>query len=163
MGDLNFTPRTWSGMVTGAQMNTDIRDSLEELQAPWVDYAAVWTGVSSNPAIGNGTIDASYHRVGKTVSFLIKVTMGSSTTYGSGQWRITLPFPAAITRWRVPVDLLAAGSAYAGTAVASTTTYLGLNVPPLTGGNADRAVTSAVPATWVSGDSFTVAGTYETA
>lgn len=165
MGDLNTTPRTWTAaeIVTAAMLNAEVRDALTQLQAPWVDYTAAWTAATTNPAIGNGTIDASYHRVGKTVSFLVKVTMGSTTTYGSGQWRIALPFAAAMTRWRVPADLNVSGGSYLVSGIASNTAYLALLAPSTTAGNADRSVSPTVPAAWSAGDSFTVAGTYETA
>ena len=163
MGDLNTTPRTWvAGEIpTAAQFNTELRDALAALQAPWVDYAAAWTASSSNPAIGNGTIDASYHRIGKTVDFLVKITMGSTTTYGSGGWRISLPFTAVTTRWRARLDVVAANSSYSGTAMAGTGTYVSLWVPPTTPGNPDRAVTGTVPGTFTTGDMVTVVGRYE--
>jgi hypothetical protein len=132
------------------------------MQAAWTDYAAAWTAVTTNPAIGNGTIDASYHRIGKTVHFVVKVTMGSTTTLGSGQWRISLPFTAAQTRWRAQLDMQCAASPYGWTAVATSSTVLGLTAAPTTAGNSDRSVSSTVPGTWTTGDTFTITGTYET-
>src|SRR5689334_17734691 len=121
MGDLNTTPRTWtaSEIVTAAMLNEEIRDALAAIQAPWTDYACAWTAVTSNPVIGNGTIDASYHRIGKTVWFTVKITMGSTTTYGAGQWRVSLPFPGLANRWRATLDMQCAGSPYGWTAVAT--------------------------------------------
>lgn len=61
----------------------------------WEAYAPTWAGSVSNPAIGNGTITASFMKIGETVFVRIRVVMGSTTTFGSGVWSFSLPSTAA--------------------------------------------------------------------
>jgi hypothetical protein len=59
------------------------------------DHTATWTAVTSNPAIGDGAITGRYMRVGDWVEGQIRIVMGSTTTYGSGTYRLTVPLSAA--------------------------------------------------------------------
>lgn len=52
-----------------------------------------WKGDSVDPAIGNGTLTANYQRQGNQVTINIDLTAGTTTTFGTGQWYFTLPFP----------------------------------------------------------------------
>lgn len=61
----------------------------------WKSYTPTWTGAGGNPAIGNGTMSGRYTRVGKTVIVSVNISMGSTTTYGSGAYSWSLPFAAA--------------------------------------------------------------------
>lgn len=90
---LNSTPRTWvaAETVTAALMNTEARDALTGIQAAWDSYTPTWTAVTTNPVLGNGTLTGAWLRIGKTFRFRISLTMGSSTTYGTGPWRFALP------------------------------------------------------------------------
>jgi hypothetical protein len=56
-----------------------------------------WTAATTNPAIEDGTIQARYIQLGPKVSYYGKILMGSTTTYGSGEWRLSLPVEAATT------------------------------------------------------------------
>lgn len=59
----------------------------------WSTYTPTWTAVS-NPAIGNGTRPGRYTRKGRSVEVSGKIIMGSTTTYGSGQYVVGLPVQA---------------------------------------------------------------------
>ena len=41
--------------------------------------------------LGNGTLVGEYIRQGNKVTVWINLTMGSTTTYGTGSWEFTLP------------------------------------------------------------------------
>lgn len=56
-----------------------------------------WEGATTDPAIGNGTINAIYYLLGERVLVSIYVTMGATTTYGSGEWTFDLPIEADVT------------------------------------------------------------------
>ena len=60
----------------------------------WQSYTVSWTAESTNPAIGNGTLAGRYVQIGKTVICSIALIMGSTTTYGSGNWKFSLPVTA---------------------------------------------------------------------
>src|SRR5687768_15550898 len=57
----------------------------------WQSYTPVWTAASTQPAIGNGSLNGRYTRIGKTVIGWLNLTFGSTTTPGTGQWFFTPP------------------------------------------------------------------------
>ena len=62
----------------------------------YVDEAHVITptwGASTAPVIGNGSLFGRFSRHGKNVTLTIALTMGSTTTYGTGNWYFDLPAP----------------------------------------------------------------------
>lgn len=69
-------------------------DPLEALTGAWTDYTPTWTAASSNPAIGNGTLAGRYMQAGKLVITTGRILAGSTTTFGSGLWKISLPVNA---------------------------------------------------------------------
>lgn len=73
-------------------------DAYENLTGAWTDYSGSlqWTA-SVNPAIGNGTIDAKYMQTGRLVIYRGRIIMGSTTTFGSGSWLVSLPVNCAVT------------------------------------------------------------------
>jgi len=58
---------------------------------PWSTYTPTWTGSTTNPAIGNGTLVGRYRRHGTTLHLRISVIPGSTTTFGSGVYTLGLP------------------------------------------------------------------------
>lgn len=130
----------------------------------WTSYTPTWQGSTTNPVLGNGTLVGSFARIGKTVHYRIVLTMGSTTTYGSGSWSLLLPSLPVVSRQRHTTDLLdsSAGGPWSGSAVLSGG-RITLFVPGATAGVADRAVTPTIPFTFAVGDVITVTGTYEEA
>src|SRR5262245_32215669 len=51
-----------------------------------VSYTPIWTGTTTNPTLGNGTLTGSYIRVSKIVHYRIDLTVGSTTTPATGIW-----------------------------------------------------------------------------
>lgn len=125
-------------------------------------YTPTWTGSGSNPAIGNGTLTGSYLRLGDMVFFTINVTAGSTTTFGSGSYSLSLPITAAATfKWALTVDLLDAGTQhYSGVAFvnASGTTTAEILVMSNTFGPGNWQHNS--PFTFGNGDSIIISGFY---
>jgi hypothetical protein len=134
-------------------------DALE-----WTTYTPAWTASTTNPDIGNGTITGRYKAIGKTVFVSVKINMGATTTYGTGQWRVSLPVDAfSASSAILPTVFLDNGNSwFQGT---SYTEYGGATsyVVPVW----NRGSTGSVPAdyltpfTWDSTDSFSFAGSYE--
>lgn len=90
---LNTTPRTWvtSEVVTAAFMNTEIRDAFTGIQAAYTSFTPAWTASTTNPVLGNGTLTGKYTRTGKDVEARIVLVMGSTTTFGAGSYRLSMP------------------------------------------------------------------------
>lgn len=131
----------------GSAIDTSIGTGL----LAWQAYTPTLTGWG----VGNGTWDARYCKMGKTVSIAITFTAGSTTTYGTG---FTFSLPAGMTA--------RAAAGYIGTsAVASSVNATGIVTLPTTttvrvfvndSGNpyaraANITSTGSVPGVWSSG------------
>ena len=132
--------------------------------APWLSYTPSWTSSGTAPALGNGTITGKYKQIGKTVFVRVHLSLGSTSTTGTGNWRFTLPITAASSDGVVmPATFLDNGTNwYTGT---MTCAYDGSAsyVVPLTSASPSGAVTASVPFTWATTDALTFNGSYEAA
>lgn len=138
----------------------------------WTTYTPTWTGAGGNPAIGNGTLAGRYARIGRTIFFTIVVTMGSTTTYGTGAWSLTLPVnKSGSAPARDPIgtaEALDAGTnAYLGNAISFSTTTVDVVVSRTAGGAGtyatEQQVASNIPHTWANTDVLSIHGSYEAA
>jgi hypothetical protein len=167
MGVYSGTPRTWTAgeTVTAALMNSDTRDPIKALSDAYTAYTPTWTAASTNPVIGNGSITGAYTRVGKFISFRVAITMGSTTTSGTGQWRLTLPVTARSELWGFFVTARddSVPARYAVYASWSSSGYVEFYAPATTAGNADRTITGTSPFTWAQNDNLFIHGEYEAA
>lgn len=59
--------------------------------APWAAYTPSWTSSGSAPSLGNGTIVGGFRREGTTLHVRGKLNVGSTSTVGTGDLRISLP------------------------------------------------------------------------
>jgi hypothetical protein len=57
----------------------------------WTDYTPAWTSSGTAPALGNGTIEGRYLHIGDMVMARFLLTIGSTSTNGSGDYRISMP------------------------------------------------------------------------
>ena len=151
-------------IFTAAAINGALNDIVDP---GWVTYTPAWTATSGNPAIGNGTISGRYRRVASPVGDMVEaeviLTMGGSTTYGTGAWRISLP----VTAHAAAVTMRTVGSATAldqGTSYRSAASYLvdSTHMAMVTAVAAGEW-SAAVPQTWVSTDQATLRLRYQAA
>lgn len=162
------SPRTWVAgeKPSAATMNAHIRDNLLAIGDAWTSYTPTWTGATTNPVLGNGTIVGKYLSAGKLTAFRITLTMGSTTTYGTGQWRLTLPVAPSSARWNFLAEVFdtSTASRLAGTAVyEAANSALALWSPGASAGGFDRVVSVGLPITWATGDQVNISGVYEAA
>jgi hypothetical protein len=59
------------------------------------DFGLAITAAGGSPTLGNGTFVGKYRLVGRTVKVEGKLTWGSTTSTGTGQWGFQLPFIGA--------------------------------------------------------------------
>jgi hypothetical protein len=69
------------------------QSASNEIDIRNVTYTPAWTG-AGNPAIGDGALSGAYQRDGERCHFNIVLTAGSTTTYGTGAWSLSLPYTA---------------------------------------------------------------------
>lgn len=58
-------------------------------------YSPTWKGSVSDPAIGDGTLIGWFCDVAGLLVVSVQLTVGASTSTGSGEWRFGLPKPAS--------------------------------------------------------------------
>jgi hypothetical protein len=130
----------------------------------WQTFTPTWTSSGTSPSLGNGTLTGAYLLQGKSVIWRVHLTMGSTTTYGSGAWRWDTPVTTAGVLAGAGGGL-GNGSLYDTSAAArrmrdvyhSSTTYVSLSDQD---GN---AVGGSTPFTWANGDTVAFQATAEVA
>jgi len=60
-----------------------------------INYTPSWTSTGTAPAIGNGTLSGRYFRVGNLIIAQIYWLAGSTTTFGTAAYRMSLPVTSA--------------------------------------------------------------------
>jgi hypothetical protein len=143
------------------------RDALKALSEAWTAYTPAWTATGTNPTLGNGTIVGHYSRVNKRVDFWIKLTVGSTTSIGSGTYILTLPvapisgYPChfEVVYTDASTGFLYRGVTYSpsGLTVALAYDQNGATNTPL------QPLSDTTPVAPASGDVYEVSGTYEAA
>lgn len=129
----------------------------------WVSYTPIWTcATGSNPVLGDGVMTGKYCVQGRTVHVSITLTMGSTTTYGSGIWQFSLPFTSANStnmRWFFPVYGKDTGTAFhtgVGFIVANSAVTTWIQTE-----NSSGNWSAANPHTWASTDELGFTAAYE--
>ena len=128
------------------------------------DYPCAWSGPTP-PALGNGTLISRYSLTGRICRVNIVLTMGSTTTYGTGAWTFTLPIQAQAGSL-VQVGLGVATDATGTTryplfillvAGATTITF----IMPATAGGTVSNIDATTPFTWATTDTLRLQIDYE--
>ena len=141
--------------------------TLNTIGAAFETYTPTWQAATTNPAIGNGFIAGRYVQVQKLVHAQISITMGSTTTYGSGVYYFGLPITSKTSYYNFAalgvgtIFDLSAANAYVVSANYQTgaTGYVSLRFTGATNGD----VTNTAPFTFANTDIITLNVTYEAA
>lgn len=88
-------------LTTGKAADSDKLDGLDSTDFVLASglgtstaYVPAWTASTSNPTLGDGTLQGRYIQVGKLVIVFISFVFGSTTSFGVGNHYISLPFEA---------------------------------------------------------------------
>ncbi len=143
----------WSAhdILTASDLNAAIASSVMTTGlGAWTAYTPVWTGTSTNPVIGNGTITGKYCKTGRLVVGSFTITVGSTTTFGSGGYVVSLPFSSATGG----LDALGTATCYDSSAATRFMRHLNAFAAnsAILVSEAGALTTSAVPMTWATGD-----------
>ena len=71
--------------------------TMNQLGAASETFTPTWTSTGTAPAIGNGSLTGKYFRINKLVVAFIQWSAGSTTTFGTGNYRLSLPITAVNT------------------------------------------------------------------
>jgi hypothetical protein len=124
-------------------------------------YTPVWTASGTAPNIGNGTASGRWLQIGKLVVATAGLVFGSTTTFGTGSYYLSLPVTSAalplagglsgLIQDSSPVALYQAFAVWVDTGRMGAFTDSGL------------AVGAVVPITFANGDSIRYTIAYEAA
>ena len=142
---------------------------LGENTGVWQAFTPTWSAPTTNPSLGNGILDGRYVVFGTMCTLVVGLVMGSTTTYGSGNWSFSLPKSAVNTagiNFYGVAHIRDSGTAnYERTAQISpslSTTVINMFTDPTPGSNS-QSISATVPFTWGNGDSLGFQITYEIA
>ncbi|MEI5036055.1 hypothetical protein RB201_35705 [Streptomyces sp. S1A(2023)] len=146
-------------------LNQEIRDQLASMFAAWTPYTPDWTSTGTHPVLGNGTATGRYLKIGRTCFVSAIITSGSTTTYGSGNYLLSLPFVAANAGvvYLGPARVSGVSTWLGHAFVNSGATTVGLTVNASNSNAAGGNVTPTVPETWAAAASWRFSLTYQTA
>jgi hypothetical protein len=131
----------------------------------WTSYTPVWSGNLTAPTIGNGTATGLFCQIGKTVHFVLSITLGSTSTVGtSSRYSFSIPTSNKNISAHVISGLYTDNSASQIYPLTCRIDETAVNVafytagPTSITGNVLAAAKPVVPAT---GDIYVMSGTYE--
>lgn len=157
-------PRTWVAgeTVTAALMNTHVRDNLKAIGDAWTAYTPTWSSDTTQPSIGNGSISGAFLNAGKLTLFRISLTIGSTTTFGTGNYRLSAPSNDVDgVRWPIGQAMIRDSSAADIRVWPVISTAAGTNtIQPLNPTSGTFWV-QGTPFTLANGDEVRVYGMYE--
>lgn len=154
---------TWDGTLPtpgsgGDILGEDIQtmlDALHGLTDAWTPYSPTWRSSGTQPVLNNGTLIGAYRQSGKFAQVHILLTVGSTSTFGTGVYRFDTP-----NSWTFTSDRLhglsmitdATGNVFLGGTVVAAAGLITCRVHGLT--LAASPPTATVPMTWATGDKF---------
>lgn len=146
--------------VTASDWNTDLVDNTAYIydNTQGVVYTPTWTTAGTACALGNGTLQGRYFRIGHIVWFQIQFVAGSSTTFGTGKFQFLLPVTGLGVLGSSSAYFVDSGTQiYTGAAFMINTTQVSVT---WTGDTSTGGVTATTPMTWANGDSINLSGFY---
>jgi hypothetical protein len=86
-------PKTWAtnDILSASDLNTYVRDNGRAI-GKLTSYTPSWTASTTNPVIGNGVIQGRYIALEEWCWVSVQISVGTTTTVGSGNYSVSLPF-----------------------------------------------------------------------
>lgn len=157
-------PYPWTALdiLTAADLNAAFGTGIVSTGlGAWTSYTPTWTSSGTQPALGNGTLTGAYWKAGTAVLWRFSLTCGSTTTYGTGNYFISMPV-AAVAVSTMPVCNSVIVDASAGLRM-NRAGHLWTVTTALFTSEAGAAVTNASPMTWANTDTWNGLGWYQAA
>jgi hypothetical protein len=152
-------------LAVGTNDQLLVADSTAATGLKWAGEWQTWSPTYSNLTIGNGTVTARYRKVGKRVDVFFKLIWGSTTstaTYPIVSYPIAPVYSSYVAGNATMQDVTAA--IYLGVVWLDGLTGM-LFMSQAANGTylVDGTVGSTFPATWTTGDVWTIQASYEVA
>lgn len=145
---LTITAGTLYTLTNAAISNVYHSKAVSPLGFPaYMTYSPTWASSGTQPSIGNGTISGLFKLVGKEVTLYDSIIMGTTTTFGTGTYTLTVPITVQQQLVDASIGLdSSTGTYYSGSAFwnGSTTTFVVISSAGIWG--------ATVPVTWASSD-----------
>lgn len=123
-------------------------------------YSPAWTSDGTQPSIGNGSVLGSYTVQGKLCTVQLVFLAGSTTTFGTGNWRFSLPMPAA-SGLQDSVGAAFGLDSGVGFVIGASIVAAGAStVQAILGAAPSNYVNAAVPFSWAANDYIKIEITY---
>lgn len=130
-----------------------------DINAGWDAYTPVMSGLTTNPTLGNSVLAGQFKRIGKTVHFRIRLTIGSTFAHGSGAYFFSTPSDSDfVVETGIGTAIKVATGP--GTRVAYVTSLAAISAVLLVD-SAGSVFNSAISV--AAGDTIGISGTYEAA
>jgi hypothetical protein len=130
----------------------------------WTAYTPTWTSTGTAPALGNGTLTGRYMQVGKSIVGRLTLTLGSTSTVGTGTYIFSHPVApqaAYITNHPLGTSIIvdaSTGSLYPGIPIVGAG-----GIVIVSTAQPGAFVTQTTPVTFAVSDSVMIDFAYETA
>lgn len=119
-----------------------------EIGGVWQSYTPIWTASTTNPSIGNGSISGRYTTIGNFVIATGRLVAGSTTTFGTGYWMVSVPVPPTnVSTFVGQGRILDAGNVF----MLASCNFSGVNLVFVINNNGNL-VQNTVPMTWATSD-----------
>lgn len=137
----------WSKISKSGSSLADLATrSASDLSTAVVPYATTWEGSGGTPTLNDGTLSASYVRIGGLYAVSVDLTIGAGTVIaGTGDWRFSLPVALS-------VDFMGVANVTSGgvASVGACARYNSTNLQGNTNGNG--IIGAASPVAFAAGD-----------
>lgn len=81
-------------------------------------YTPAWTAATTNPSLGNGVLTGQWWRDGRFMVIAFDLIMGTTTTFGSGEWYLGIP-----TGYTIDTNVITLGQGNTPLGTISATDY----------------------------------------
>lgn len=145
---------TAPSLSLGDYVYTAIQAPTDLLNTNYQSYTPTFTASGTAPSLGSGTIAGNSWSLGQLVNYQINFT-ANATTFGTGTLRFGIPSTANVSQVSGQFVANISGNIYTGASlVSSSANYVTLTR------DGSGAVTGTSPATFGTGDTIQISGTY---
>lgn len=149
-----------AGLAAGNILTAAIMNQIGAVSETWTP---TWSSTGTAPVLGNGTLTGTYFRLQKLIIAEARLQSGSTTTFGTGAYALSLPVTAlAATTPNKSIGIARFNDNSAGNNYNFTAHQTGTNSVSFTV-NAGGTWSLNIPVTFANPDFFTMLIVYEAA